>query len=204
MVLEYIHGGTLTEVLGPSVPFPEQCIAYVTRVILEGLAFLHRQERLHRDIKSDNILVDFSGAVKIADFGFAVGLSAELAKRKSVVGTPFWMAPELIRGQLYDGKVDVWSLGITALEMADGEPPYLQEPPLRALFMIATNPPPSLKDPKKWSPQFCDFLKQSLELEPTNRATAEALLAHPFISTACSRQDFAAFASHVLHARGKT
>ena len=176
IVLEYIHGGTLTEVLGPSVPFPERCVAYVARVLLEGLAFLHEQKRLHRDIKSDNVLVDFSGAVKIADFGFAVGLSAELDKRKSVVGTPFWMAPELIRGLAYDGKVDVWSLGITALEMADGEPPHLNELPLRALFLIATSPAPRLKDPSRWSPAFEDFLRQALEPEPANRATAEALL----------------------------
>ena len=82
--------------LGPTVPFPEACIAFVTRVLLEGLAFLHTQKRLHRDIKSDNVLVDFNGSVKIADFGFAVGLSEEADKRKSVVGTPFWMAPELL------------------------------------------------------------------------------------------------------------
>ena len=176
MVLEYVHGGTLTEVLGPSVPFPERCVAYVTRVLLEGLAFLHEQKRLHRDIKSDNVLVDFSGDVKIADFGFAVALSAELNKRKSVVGTPFWMAPELIRGLEYDGKVDVWSLGITALEMADGEPPHLNEPPLRALFMIATSPAPTLKSPARWTPHFVDFLQQALEPEPARRATAEALL----------------------------
>jgi serine/threonine protein kinase len=203
MVLEYIHGGTLTEVLGPSVPFPERCVAYVTRALLEGLAFLHDQKRLHRDIKSDNVLVDFDGRVKIADFGFAVGLSAELAKRKSVVGTPFWMAPELIRGQEYDGKVDVWSLGITALEMADGEPPHLNELPLRALFMITTNPPPRLKDAKKWTPAFVDFLERALELDPANRATAEELLRHPFIATACDKEEFSAFASHVLRARGK-
>jgi serine/threonine protein kinase len=131
IVLEYIHGGPLTEVLGPTINFPEPAIAYVCKQILMGLACLHRQHRLHRDIKSDNILADFNGAVKIADFGFAAGLTEEQDKRKSVVGTPYWMAPELIRGQEYDAKVDVWSTGITAIEMAEGEPPHLNEPPLR-------------------------------------------------------------------------
>jgi len=95
-------------------------IAYVCRESLMALAFLHRQHRLHRDIKSDNILVNKEGVVKIADFGFAINLTEEQNKRRSVVGTPYWMAPELIRGLEYDAKVDVWSMGITALEMADG------------------------------------------------------------------------------------
>lgn len=103
--MEYIHGGPLTEVLGPTIDFPEPCISYVCKQMLMALAYLHRQHRLHRDIKSDNILVDFDGAVKIADFGFAVGLTEEQDKRRSVVGTPYWMAPELIRGLEYDAKV---------------------------------------------------------------------------------------------------
>jgi len=129
--MEFVHGGTLTEVLGPTIDFPEAHIAFVCKQMLMGLAYLHRQHRLHRDIKSDNILVGFNGAVKLADFGFAVGLTEEQDKRRSVVGTPYWMAPELIRGLEYDAKVDVWSLGITAIEMAEGEPPHLHEPPLR-------------------------------------------------------------------------
>lgn len=131
IIMEFVHGGTLTEVLGPTIDFPEAHIAFVCKQMLMGLAYLHRQHRLHRDIKSDNILVGFNGAVKLADFGFAVGLTEEQDKRRSVVGTPYWMAPELIRGLEYDAKVDVWSLGITAIEMAEGEPPHLHEPPLR-------------------------------------------------------------------------
>jgi hypothetical protein len=189
IVLELVRGGSLTEALGPSVAFPEACVAFVTRVLLEGLAFLHAQRRLHRDIKSDNVLVDFDGTVKIADFGFAVGLTEEANKRKSVVGTPFWMAPELIRGQDYDGKVDVWSLGITALEMADGEPPHLNELPLRALLLITTSPPPTLKRPHAWSPAFNDFLERCLQPEPEKRATAQELLEHPFMQHACSQEE---------------
>ena len=136
IVLEFVHGGTLTEVLGPTIKIPEPCIAFVCREMLRGLAFLHRQHRLHRDIKSDNVLVGFDGAVKLADFGFAAGLTQEQDKRRSVVGTPYWMAPELIRGQEYDAKVDVWSLAVTALELAEGEPPHLHLPPLRVCVCL--------------------------------------------------------------------
>merc|ERR1719223_2087578 len=110
-----------------------------------ALAYVHRQHRLHRDIKSDNILVDLAGNVKIADFGFAVSLTKEEDKRRSVVGTPYWMAPELIRGLSYGDKVDVWSMGITAIEMAEGEPPHIHEPPLRALLLITTQGTPAIK-----------------------------------------------------------
>ena len=203
IVLEFIHGGSLTEVLGPGIDFPESCIAYVCRRLLSALAFLHGEMRLHRDIKSDNVLVDFNGAVKVADFGFAIGLSEEAQKRKSVVGTPFWMAPELIRGVEYDGKVDVWSLGITALEMADGEPPHLHELPMRAMLLISTQPTPTLRKPERWSPEFRDFLALALHKNAEDRATAAALLQHDFISKACTQNEFAKFASHILRARGK-
>lgn len=145
MVIELVEGGTLTDCLDLEYPMPEQAIAYVCKQILLGLKNLHGHNRLHRDIKSDNILIDQKGNVKIADFGFAINLTTDAAKRTSVVGTPYWMAPELIRGQEYDFKVDVWSLGITAVEMAEGEPPLMREPPLRALLLITINPAPSLK-----------------------------------------------------------
>lgn len=204
IVLEFVHGGPLTDVLGPSVNFPEACVAYVCKCVLMGLAYMHRSHRLHRDIKSDNIMVDFSGAVKIADFGFAVGLTEEEDKRRSVVGTPYWMAPELIRGMEYDDRVDVWSLGITALEMADGEPPWLHEPPLRALLLITTEGTPGVRHPTRWSSAFKHFLKCCLHLNASKRATAEQLLMHPFIKAACDQATFAVFASRILRARGHT
>ena len=203
IVLEFVHGGTLTEVLGPTIAFPEPAIAFVCRQVLMGLAYLHRQHRLHRDIKSDNLLVGFSGAVKIADFGFAAGLSEEQDKRRSVVGTPYWMAPELIKGLEYDAKVDVWSLGVTAIEMAEGEPPHLHEPPLRALLLITTQGSPALREAERWTPKFRHFLKCALHADPAKRASSEQLLMHPFLATACSREEFAAFASGILRARGK-
>ena len=129
--MELMDAGCLTEILGPDINFPESHIAYVCKCILQALDYLHRNNKLHRDIKSDNVLLSSKGTIKLADVGFAVGLTQEEDRRKSVVGTPFWMAPELIRGIAYDGSVDIWSLGITALEMADGEPPYYHEPPLR-------------------------------------------------------------------------
>lgn len=203
IILEFVHGGTLTEVIGPTINFPEPAIAFACKQIIMGLAYLHRQHRLHRDIKSDNLLVGFDGAVKIADFGFAAGLTEEQNKRKSVVGTPYWMAPELIRGLEYDAKVDVWSLGITAIEMAEGEPPHLHEPPLRALLLITTKGSPTLQHGDRWSHKFKHFLKCCLHIEPAKRASSEQLLMHPFLATTCSQQEFAAFASSILRARGK-
>merc|ERR1712070_845056 len=126
--MEFMDGGALTEMVGKQKKWEEPMIAYVLQKMLMALAFLHRSHRLHRDIKSDNVLVDFNGDVKLADFGFAIGLTQEQDKRRSVVGTPYWMAPELIRGLPYDDKVDVWSTGITAIEMCEGEPPLMDKP----------------------------------------------------------------------------
>lgn len=193
MFIELMDGGSLTEVLGKHIRWGEPQIAYVCREMIKGLAFLHRQHRLHRDIKSDNVLLNSDGEVKLGDFGFSVNLTEEQNKRKSVVGTPYWMAPELIRGLDYNDKVDVWSLAITALEMADGEPPLINEKPLRALLLITINPPPTLVDESRWSKQFAHFLKCCLVADPKNRASTELLLMHPFILQSCTTEDFARF-----------
>lgn len=205
IVMELVDGGSLTDCVGVDTPMPEQCIAYVCKAMLMALAFMHRQYRLHRDIKSDNVLVGRDGEVKVADFGFAVSLTNEEAKRTSVVGTPYWMAPELIRGQPYDAKVDIWSLGITAIEMAEGEPPFLNEPPLRALLLITISDPPTLKDsllPKGhpgWTKAFKHFLKCTMEVKSEKRASAEQLLMHPFIQTACDQATFASLMAGKLN-----
>eukprot|EP01041_Mallomonas_annulata_P009031 gene9031-18703_t len=193
IVMELMTGGSLTDILGVSVDFPEGCMAYVCKQMLMALAFMHRSHRLHRDIKSDNVLVSFEGEVKVADFGFAINLTTEKSKRTSVVGTPYWMAPELIRGQNYDFTVDIWSLGITLIEMAEGEPPLMKEQPLRALLLITINPAPILRATGKWSRDLTHFLSRCLDLKPERRATAEQLLMHPFIANACSQQEFATF-----------
>lgn len=190
IVMELMLGGSLTDVLGKHVDFREAHIAYVAKQTLSALAYMHGRYRMHRDIKSDNILVDKEGRVKIADFGFAIALTKETSKRHSVVGTPYWMAPELIRGTDYDSKVDVWSLGITCIEMAEGEPPHLHEPPLRALLMISISGTPTLKDPSRWSANFLHFLAQAMAVEPEARPTAEQLLKHPFLAGAATQEEF--------------
>lgn len=199
IVMELMLGGSLTDVVDVKKPMPESHIAYVCKKMLMALAFMHREYRLHRDIKSDNVLINFEGEVKVADFGFAINLTSEQSKRTSVVGTPYWMAPELIRGLEYDSKVDVWSLGITAIEMAEGEPPLLNEPPLRALLLITTNKSPTLNMKKMtWSEEFNHFLAQCLQLIPEKRSSADQLLLHPFIQTACTQEVFAIFANQNL------
>ena len=189
--MEFMPGGKLTDILMTS-RFTEQQIAVVCKDCLLALEYLHEANLVHRDIKSDNILLNASGQVKIADFGFCAELTESGGKRKSVVGTPYWMAPEVIRGMDYDTKVDVWSLGIMALEMAEGEPPLLDLPPLRALFVIATQAPPTLNEPSKWTADFQDFLRCCLSKSVARRATAKELLQHPFIVGASNDHSFLA------------
>ena len=187
-VMEYLGGGCLTEILEQFEFFKlqEKHIARVCRETLYALEYIHSFHRIHRDIKSDNILLGSDGSVKIADFGYAVQLTADKQKRNTIVGTPYWMAPELIRGMDYCQKVDIWSLGIMCMEMAEGEPPYMEYPPLRALFLITTKGIPPLRQSDKWTPVFQDFLSQCLEKEPENRLGATGILQHPFLNSACS------------------
>ena len=194
MVMEFVEGGPLTDLVGVGKSWKESHIAYVCREMLKALAFVHSQHRLHRDIKSDNVLVDTDGNIKLADFGFAVGLTTEKQKRQSVVGTPYWMSPELIRGLPYDAKVDVWSLGITLIEMCEGEPPLMDKPPLRALLLITTQGTPKLQNPQKWSNELRHFMKKSMEVNVEKRSTAAMLLMHPFIRKACTQKEFATYA----------
>ncbi|KAN0025603.1 hypothetical protein ACTFIU_002042 [Dictyostelium citrinum] len=188
VAMEFMGGGCLTEILEQfnSVKLVEAQIAYVCAETLKGLAYIHSQHRIHRDIKSDNILLGSDGSVKLADFGYAAQLTKSKQKRVTIVGTPYWMAPELIRGQNYDRKVDIWSLGIMAMEMAESEPPYMSFPPLRALFLITTKGIPDLKDQNKWSDDFKDFVKKCLDKDVENRPEAKVLLNHPFLKTACN------------------
>jgi len=184
VAMEFMGAGCLTEVLDQfdsNVHMTEAQIAFVCKATIKGLDYVHQMHRIHRDIKSDNILLGSDGSCKIADFGYAAQLTQEKAKRFTIVGTPYWMAPELIRGQNYDQKVDIWSLGIMVMEMAEGDPPYMDFPPLRALFLITTKGIPGLKHPEKWTTEFKDFVAQCLEKDAENRPTADQLLFHPFI-----------------------
>mmetsp|Transcript_13924 Transcript_13924/g.21073 ORF Transcript_13924/g.21073 Transcript_13924/m.21073 type:complete len:478 (-) Transcript_13924:37-1470(-) len=184
IIMEFLTGGKLTDLL-MNTSFVETEIAAVMHACLQALDYVHSLNRIHRDIKSDNVLIHEDGSVKVADFGFCAELTEKQDKRKSVVGTPYWMAPEVIRGIDYDTKVDVWSIGIMALEMADGEPPLMELQPLRALFLIATNPPPTLREESRWSETFRSFLAKCLTKDPKDRASCAELLAHPFIKKRC-------------------
>jgi hypothetical protein len=186
VVMEFMGGGCLTDILEAfdSVKMSETQIAFVCRETLKSLAYIHAMHRIHRDIKSDNILLGSDGSVKLADFGYAAQLTQKQQKRNTVVGTPYWMAPELIRGHDYGTKVDIWSLGIMVMEMAEGEPPYMEFPPLRALFLITTKGIPKLKE-DTWSPNLFAFLQQCLEKEVDQRPEAEALLRHPWLENVC-------------------
>lgn len=198
-VMEYLGGGCLTEILEQyeTYPMEEKHIARVCREVLKALEYIHGFHRIHRDIKSDNILIGSDGSVKIADFGYAAQLTQQKQKRNTIVGTPYWMAPELIRGLNYDQKVDVWSLGIMTMEMAEGEPPYMEFPPLRALFLITTKGIPPLQNSNKWSAEFQDFVKKSLDKNPAARGSSSEMLQHPFLKKACSGEELVSLVESV-------
>lgn len=188
VVMEYMDGGCLTDILEQfenGLKLNEEQIAFICLETLKALAYIHAKHRIHRDVKSDNVLLNTKGEVKIADFGYAAQLTQQQQKRNTVVGTPYWMAPELIRGHDYGTRVDIWSLGIMLMELAEGEPPYMEYQPLRALFLITTKGIPPLKDLEKWSPEFRDFYNKCLEKEVEKRPEATELLTHPFLQKAC-------------------
>lgn len=182
VIMEYMEGGSLTEVIDNNeCKLNEKQIATICHETLKGLQFLHKKHIIHRDIKSDNVLLDARGNVKITDFGFCAKLTDQRSKRATMVGTPYWMAPEVVKQKEYDEKVDVWSLGIMTIEMIEGEPPYLNEEPLKALYLIATNGTPKLKKPELLSNSIKKFLSICLCVDVKFRASTDELLQHSFI-----------------------
>ena len=172
---------------------PEYIMAYICQKMLSGLAYLHNENRIHRDIKSDNVFLTLDGGVKLGDFGFAAQLTEAHQYRNTFVGTACWMAPELVKGSEYSAKVDIWALGIVSLELAEREPPLITTPPVRAIYIISTSPPPTLKSPDDWSPEFVDFTKQCLTREPEERPSAAELLEHPFLTKSCPNELFSQY-----------
>eukprot|EP01105_Mastigella_eilhardi_P025220 TRINITY_DN679_c0_g1_i3.p1 TRINITY_DN679_c0_g1~~TRINITY_DN679_c0_g1_i3.p1 ORF type:complete len:213 (+),score=29.14 TRINITY_DN679_c0_g1_i3:593-1231(+) len=190
----FFAGGCLTEILEQyesGLHLNEGHIAYICACTLRALNYIHSLNRVHRDIKSDNVLLTSNGEVKLADFGFAAQLTQERAKRNTVVGTPYWMAPEVIGGQSYGTKVDVWSLGIMMMELLEGQPPYMEIPPLKALLMITTQGIPPLKTPDAFSTDIRGFLARCLEVTANARADTVELLQHRFLSRATGPQSLA-------------
>ncbi|XP_033263787.2 myosin-IIIa [Orcinus orca] len=191
LVLELCNGGSVTDLvkgfLKKGKRMSEPIIAYILREALLGLQHLHNNKTIHRDIKGNNILLTIEGGVKLVDFGVSAQLTSTWHRRNTSVGTPFWMAPEVIACEqqldtTYDARCDTWSLGITAIELGDGDPPLADLHPMRALFKIPRNPPPKLRQPEIWSAEFNDFISKCLTKDYEKRPTVSDLLQHKFIT----------------------
>ncbi|KAM3672034.1 serine/threonine-protein kinase PAK 1-like [Ammospiza maritima maritima] len=183
LVIEYMDGGVLSDIVSQTC-LSEDEMAAISRECLQGLDFLHSNDVIHRDVKSDNILLRTDGSVKLADFGLATQLTPEQSRRCSVTGTPWWMAPEVVTGQPYGPKVDIWSFGIVGIEMIEQEPPYLGESSGTATYLIATVGTPQLRQPKLLSALLRDFLSCCLQTDEEQRWSAKELLQHPFVTSA--------------------
>lgn len=187
LVMEFCGAGSVTDLVkatkGSSLK--EEWIAYIGREMLRGLAHLHSNKVIHRDIKGQNVLLTDNAEVKLVDFGVSAQLDKTIGRRNTFIGTPYWMAPEVIAcdenpDATYDNRSDLWSLGITAIEMAEGKPPLCDMHPMRALFLIPRNAPPRLKS-NRWSSRFSNFVETCLLKDYMHRPNTETLLKHPFI-----------------------
>uniref|UniRef100_A0A672ZQR2 non-specific serine/threonine protein kinase n=1 Tax=Sphaeramia orbicularis TaxID=375764 RepID=A0A672ZQR2_9TELE len=189
ILIEFCAGGAVDAVmLELERPLTEPQIRVVCKQTLQALVYLHDGKIIHRDLKAGNILLTLDGDVKLADFGVSAKNTKTLQRRDSFIGTPYWMAPEVVmcetsKDRPYDYKADIWSLGVTLIELAQIEPPNHEMNPMRVLLKIAKSDPPTLMQPSRWSPEFSDFLKRCLDKNVDNRWTAPQLLQHPFVSS---------------------
>lgn len=194
MLIEFCEAGAVDGIMiDLEKPLTEPQIRYLCHEICEGLRFLHAKKVIHRDLKAGNVLLTLDGDVKIADFGVSAKNKHTLQKRDSFIGTPYWMAPEVVlcetyRDNPYDYKADIWSLGITLIEFAQMEPPNNEMNPMRVLLKIQKSDPPSLAQPSKWSKEFKEFLALCLTKDPNQRPTSEELLKHPFVANCIDRK----------------
>uniref|UniRef100_UPI003AAEC9AB mitogen-activated protein kinase kinase kinase kinase 1 n=1 Tax=Centroberyx gerrardi TaxID=166262 RepID=UPI003AAEC9AB len=185
--MEFCGGGSLQDIYHVTGALSEPQIAYICREMLQGLDYLHGQKKIHRDIKGANILLNDQGEVKLADFGISAQITATLARRMSFIGTPYWMAPEVAAVEIkggYNELCDIWSVGITAIELAELQPPLFDVHPLRVLFLMSKSgyQPPKLKDKSKWSPMFYNFVKAMLVRNPKKRPSASKMLSQSFVT----------------------
>ncbi|KAI8328974.1 kinase-like domain-containing protein [Chlamydoabsidia padenii] len=182
IVMEYMDGGNLTDIVTNRTMF--ECeMATFCREILQGLVHLHLNRIVHRDIKSDNILINRHGQIKLSDFGFCARLDRHRQQRNTIAGTPCWMAPEIVANEPYGCKVDIWSFGVTVIEMIERQPPHFDNPE-RAATMLKLKRPPSLQHPERLTPALRHFLYRCFEVEPQLRASAKELLHHSFLDSA--------------------
>lgn len=195
IVMEFLEAGSASEIVKELGPFDEDSAAFILKELLKALEYLHQERKIHRDVKAGNLLVSGDGNIKLADFGVTGQLTETMDKRKTRVGTPFWMAPEVITESSYDGCADIWSTGITAIELVTGAPPYANKVhPMQVIFLIPKNPAPVLEGP--FSDDFKDFVQKCLQKEASKRPTASQLLEHPFITRSTKTESLIKIAQH--------